>query len=218
MAISAQDALINTALAAIGYYKNEQDDHMKELKEILLEHPPVLGLAQILQMNLVMPRTENMKKDHKNAHEIKYKNIEDIKNAVEEVRALALIQRNHLGNEMAALIDTVTTQGFEPNPMAFDGLMIQYHSVPLLLFTNAGDNESCEYSLFLEMNTLRMLVTKSVKDSVQQAVERSNRERFLRAMERNNNTKLAMVTVVTTGLAAVIMGLAYLQSRKPAST
>ena len=183
------------------YCRDNPPERLQIIRAILEKYPPVLGIGQIVQMALVTRRTDTLS-DDSNTHEIRYTTIDDLRNAVEEARALGIIQRSHLGNEMALLIETISTPGFEPSPGLFDAVVIKLHSVPILKLTNSGECSS--YSLVLEIDTLRKLAAESAKYSVDQALERASREMLLQTVDRHNRKKLMMVAVLTTGIVAVV--------------
>jgi hypothetical protein len=184
------------------YCRDNPPERLQIIRAILEKYPPVLGIGHIVQMALVTRRTDTLS-DDSNTHEIRYTTIDDLRNAVEEARALGIIQRSHLGNEMALLIETISTPGFEPSPGLFDAVVIKLHSVPILKLTNSGECSS--YSLVLEIDTLRTLAAESAKYSVDQALERASREMLLqKTVDRQNREKLMMVAVLTTGIVAVV--------------
>ena len=204
------------------YCRDNPPERLQIIRAILEKYPPVLGIGQIVQMALVTRRTDTLR-DDTDTHEIRYTTIDDLRNAVEEARALGIIQRSHLGNEMALLIEAISTPGFEPSPGLFDAVVINLHSVPILKLTNSGDtrsmsnyglaieaasvnskSECSSYSLVLEIDTLRKLAAESAKYSVDQALERASREMLLQTVDRQNRKNLMMVAVLTTGIVAVV--------------
>jgi hypothetical protein len=115
------------------------------------------------------------------------------------------VQRHHLGTEIMWLLKIVSSFGFEPNLMTFDGFAIQWYSVPVIRFVNTSNVEP-GYTLCMEL-------TRDTRDEFRLAIETDRYAKLLSVSEgTRDNTIDVVVGVSIVGIATALFTW-YMRSR-----
>ena len=94
--------------------------------------------GSLLQSIILNPRTKNIIQDINDGDciKIKYNSTTEINQLLQELKHNAIIQKHHLSNYINLIVSTIFSESFEPHAFAFDCVLIQYYSKPIIYFIN----------------------------------------------------------------------------------
>eukprot|EP01091_Cochliopodium_minus_P007042 TRINITY_DN16983_c0_g1_i1.p1 TRINITY_DN16983_c0_g1~~TRINITY_DN16983_c0_g1_i1.p1 ORF type:complete len:223 (-),score=42.15 TRINITY_DN16983_c0_g1_i1:29-697(-) len=194
----------NTIIQSELLQKNK-DDIMTQLEK---QFDP----ESILRNLIFFPKTSSLKDDlqNPNALEIEYTatfDQKDIEFLLSKIKNSNLIHKYHISDFLQLIVPILFSKDFEPSPRIFDSLVIQYYSVPIVIFRNTSTKDSKQtYSMFLEITKLReemILVTKRTANVLTQDHKMLS-EKHANVWDTNNfGTKVGIVTASASALIAV---------------
>ena len=197
----ASPVLVDEALHALGHFNAVFADNLVDVQRLLAECPPTLHDA--VRGCMTMPHTEVVERDAI-VDTIPYTSNRDIIQASVAARRCALVQRQRMGNELVALIATITEAKFDPNPEFFDGMLFKAHSVPMLRFVNLGSKERSGRTLVFDLGHMLRLFRRTVADSIQQASEKKMHKSVFGAMDQHERRMRIAIGAIAVGLTAVV--------------